>query len=336
VRFTESPPTLHIENTRGELVQRLSLDAASANVLFQMGSGPLLGFGEGGAQYDRKGVVDPMRNGQVSNAIYRLATHGTRAPVQWLISPDGWGLFLHQPYGTFDLTGTEGKLTPAPQRGGPESGVVGAASPSTTNLTAQTPLDVFIVASKDPRVIMREYARITGFAEMPARWTFGYQQSHRTLAGPDEILGIARTMREKKLPCDTLIYLGTEFTPSGWNTRNGEFAWKPDNFPRPKEMIDELHAGHFKVVLHIVIEGRTLTGNVNDACTAAPLPPGRNTDDRWPPDRQTSCYWPAHKPLSDLGIDGRDAALASERAAIRAPPQRESRYSALRRFHLVG
>ena len=56
---------------------------------------------------------------------------------------------------------------------------------------------------------MREYARITGLAEMPALWTFGYQQSHRTLAGPAEILGVARTMREKQLPCDTLIYLGT-------------------------------------------------------------------------------------------------------------------------------
>ena len=46
---------------------------------------------------------------------------------------------------------------------------------------------------------------------------------------------VARTFREKKLPCDALIYLGTEFTPSGWNTRNGEFAWQPENFPEPQE-----------------------------------------------------------------------------------------------------
>ena len=43
---------------------------------------------------------------------------------------------------------------------------------------------------------------------MPARWTFGYQQSHRTLAGPDEVMWVAKTMREKKLPCDALLYLG--------------------------------------------------------------------------------------------------------------------------------
>ena len=63
-------------------------------------------------------------------------------------------------------------------------------------------------------------------------------QSHRTLGGPDEVMWVARTFREKQLPCDALIYLGTEFTPSGWNTRNGEFTWKKENFPDPKKMID--------------------------------------------------------------------------------------------------
>ena len=119
---------------------------------------------------------------------------------------------------TFDFTGPEGQFTPR---------------------RALLPLDVFVVASRDPAAIMREYARITGFAELPPLWTFGYMQSHRTLAGPDEMLWIARTFREKKLPCDALIYLGTEFTPSGWNTRNGEFGWKPENFPDPKGMIDD-------------------------------------------------------------------------------------------------
>ena len=89
-------------------------------------------------------------------------------------------------------------------------------------------------------------------------------QSHRTLTGPDEINWVARTFREKKLPCDALIYLGTEFTPSGWNTRNGEFGWKTENFPDPKKFIDEMHAQHFKVVLHVVIEGQRMSGAVAD------------------------------------------------------------------------
>lgn len=289
VRFTDGPPTLHVETPDGRLIQRFTLNATQPGMAFLPGSGPLLGFGEGGAQFDRRGAIDTMRNGQGARSTdakpYALATHGTRAPVQWLIGThDGWAIFIHQPYGSFDLTGTEGVFTPRPD--------------------APLPLDMFVVSSRDPQTIMGEYARITGLPEMPARWTFGYMQSSRTLAGPDEILGVARTFREKRLPCDALIYLGTEFAPSGWNTRNGEFTWHPGNFPDPKQIIDELHAQDFRVVVHVVIEGRTLTGTVDDPCTAAPLPPGRTEDDRWPPDRQVACYWPVHEAVMEAGVDG--------------------------------
>lgn len=281
VKFHDAPPTLQIETRAGVPVQRLTFDAVNPGMSFILGQGPLLGLGEGGPQFDRKGSVDRMIIGQGG---YRLATHGTRAPIQWLVGTDGWAMFIHQPFGAFDFTGAEGKFTPATE------------SPAL--------YDVFMVSSHDPSVIMREYARITGLPEMPARWAFGYQQSHRTLAGPDEILGVARTLREKKLPCDTLIYLGTEFAPSGWNTRNGEFTWHPTNFPEPKRQLAALHDEHFKVIVHVVIEGKHLTGTVDDPCTAAPLPSGRTPDNRWPPDRQVSCYWPFHKSVMDDGVDG--------------------------------
>ncbi|MEO8620201.1 MAG: TIM-barrel domain-containing protein [bacterium] len=295
---SEGRPSITVKTSKGAIVQLLTLDAALPGMTFRLPTGSLLGLGEGGAQFDRKGIIDQMRNGQ---SAYRLATHGTRAPVQWLIGTDGWAMFIHQPYGAFDLTGTDGKFTPTIL---PPTGNQLVNSPNPVESTVGLPLDVFVVASKNPEVIMREYARITGLPEMPARWTLGYQQSHRTLAGPSEIMGVARTLREKKLPCDTLIYLGTEFTPSGWNTRNGEFTWHPTNFPEPKKMLDELHAEHFKVVLHTVIEGRRLTGTVSDPCTASPLPSGRTADNQWPPDRQVSCYWPIHKSLMDVGVDG--------------------------------
>ena len=281
VRFTPEPPTLHVETRSGRTVQRLRLDNQEAGLSFLLGEGPLLGFGQGGPQFDRKGSEYRMRNGQRG---FQLATHGGRAPIQWLVSTDGWGMFIHHPLGTFNLIGDEGILTP---------------------FRDSLPLDVFIVCSKDPKVILKEYARITGFPELPALWTFGYMQSHRTLAGPDEVFSVAKTMREKKLPCDALIYLGTEFCPSGWNTRNGEFTWHSGNFPQPKEMIDRLHDQNFKVVLHIVIEGRRLNGTVNDPCLPEnAVPSGRTADDRWPADRSVPCYWPYHKPLFDVGVDG--------------------------------
>jgi len=183
VRFSDRPPTIQVETPRGALVQRLTFDATAPGMSFLLGQGPLLGLGQGGPQFDRKGSVDQMINGQRG---YRLATHGGRMPIQWLVGTDGWALFIHQPYGTFDFTGADGKFMPS-------------------EASAALPLDVFVVSSRDPKVIMREYARITGLPEMPPLWSLGYLQSHRTLAGPDEILGVARTFREKRLPCDALI-----------------------------------------------------------------------------------------------------------------------------------
>jgi alpha-glucosidase/alpha-D-xyloside xylohydrolase len=288
VHVKTSPLVITVEGSDMRNVQEFTFNDANPGFSFMLPRGPLLGLGEGGSQFDRKGATDRMASGQVSYMAttprgYRLTTHGARVPIQWLVGTDGWGLYIHQPLGAFDFTGDLGKFTPP---AGPHA------------------VDLFVVSSKDPAVIMGEYARITGHPEMPALWTLGYLQSHRTLAGPDEVKWVAKTMREKKLPCDGLIYLGTDFTPSGWNTHNGEFTWNPKNFPDPKAMIDELHGEHFKVILHIVVEGEKLTGTVSDPCTAPEIPAGRTPDGKWPPDRQVSCYWPAHKPLYDLGIDG--------------------------------
>jgi alpha-glucosidase/alpha-D-xyloside xylohydrolase len=282
VLFVPDPLSFTIQNARGDQVQQIRIDKDSGAVSFEIGASPVLGLGQGGPQFDRRGKVDQMRSGQGG---YRLATHGGKVPVQLTIGTGGWAMYIHQPAGSFDLTAKVGRFQPA-------------------NPQAALPLDLFVIGAKDPPAVLSEYAKITGYPEMPPLWALGYQQSHRTLGSPDEIMQEAGMFREKKLPCDMMIYLGTGFCPNGWNTNNGEFTWNAKAFPDPKRAIEELHDQHFKVVLHIVIEGRRFTGRVTDPCTAPALPTGRTEDGRWPPDRQASCYWPAHKPLLDLGVDG--------------------------------
>lgn len=282
VSLDDLAPVVRIADARGKTVQALTFEALAPTMSFPLGDAPLLGLGEGGPQFDRRGSSDRMVNGE-SHA--QLATNGTRAPIQWLVGTDGWAMFIHHPRGGFEFSSTEGRFTPPAE--------------------AALPYDVFVVASHDPVEIMREYARITGLPELPPKWGFGYLQSHRTLAGPEEIASVARTMREKMLPCEALIYLGTGFSPSGWNTKNGDFDWSAANFPQPKAQVDALHDQHYKVVLHVVVEGRKLTGTVHDACTVPPLPSGTTADGHWPRERLVACYWPWHKSvMTDVGIDG--------------------------------
>jgi alpha-glucosidase (family GH31 glycosyl hydrolase) len=271
VLFSSKPLTFTITTLGGQTIQQLSIDEETGVASFLTGDSPLLGLGEGGPQFDRRGSTDRMKSGQGG---YQLATHGGRVPIPWLIGTSGWAMFFHQPFGTFDFTGTQSKFLPT--------------SPQTA-----LPLDIFFVASRNPATIMAEYARLTGHAEKPPLWSFGYQQSHRTLASREEVLAEAKTFREKKLPCDTLIYLGTGFCPSGWNTENGSFVWNSRVFPDPKEILDELHKDNFRVALHAVILSDKLRGTVHDACELPRFD-----------EELAICHWDAHRKDFALGVDG--------------------------------
>ena len=301
ISLSPRPLKIRVQTRTGRVVQELALDEASTDLLFNIGDGHLFGLGQGGPQFDRRGNIDAMVSGQGG---YELGTHGSRVPIQFLIGSEGWGMFVHAPLGAFDLSGKRGRVR-------------------AFNNGASLPIDVFIIGADHSAEILEEYAKITGYPELPPLWSFGYQQSHRTLDAPDEILTEAQTFREKRLPCDAMIYLGTGFCPNGWNTNNGEFTWNVRAFPDPAKAIEQLQRNHLRVVLHVVLEGKQLTGSVNDACSAAPLPSGRAADGQWPPDRQVSCYWPFHKSLADLGIDGwwpdqgDDLGAASRLARIR-------------------
>jgi alpha-glucosidase (family GH31 glycosyl hydrolase) len=269
INVSMQPASFTIATLKGEVIQQLSVEPGTGAVSFASGDSPLLGLGEGGPQLDRRGSVDQMISGQGG---YELHTHGGRVPVPWMVSTAGWAMFFHQPFGTFDFTGSQSKFQPS---------------------SPDAPLDIFFVASHDPATIMAEYGRLTGHAEMPPLWSFGYQQSHRTLASREEILDEAKTFRQKKLPCDALIYLGTGFCPSGWNTENGSFSWNSRVFPDPNEMIEELHRDNFRVVLHDVILTERLRGTVHDPCELSAFD-----------EEQASCYWDAHRKDFNLGIDG--------------------------------
>jgi alpha-glucosidase (family GH31 glycosyl hydrolase) len=270
IAIPANPLTFVITTSTGK-VQQIRVDEGTGVVSFETGDSPLLALGEGGPQFDRRGSFDAMRSGQGG---YELATHGGRVPIPWLIGTAGWAMFIHQPFGTFDFSEPIGKFQPKD----PDSAL---------------PLDIFFVTAREPATIMGEYARLTGHAEMPPLWSLGYQQSHRTLAGREEILDEAKTFREKKLPCDALIYLGTGFCPSGWNTENGSFEWNSRVFPDPKEILDQLHQDDFRAVLHAVILTRTLRGTVRDPCLLARFE-----------EEEASCYWDAHRKDFAMGVDG--------------------------------
>jgi alpha-glucosidase/alpha-D-xyloside xylohydrolase len=259
---------ISLRRADGKLVQELLFEDEGRAISFRTDA-PVFGLGEGGQQFDRRGAFYPMINGQIAPW---LATHGATIPVPFLIGTDGWALFVHRPWGEFDLREGKGRFLP------------------NKVASASSPLDLFLISAPEPADIMKEYIRLTGAPVMPPKWSLGYLQSHRTLAGPEEVLTVAETFRAKHLPCDGLIYLGTGYCTNGWNTGHGSFHFNPNAFPEPPEQIEGLHRLNFKVILHINHAPKDLFGSSIRENSVSPV--------------HISNYWARHRQLLDVGVDG--------------------------------
>ena len=265
IHVNESPLRITVRETN-KIRQQIWFDPDTTELHFAL-DGPVFGAGEGAHPFDRRGTREAAINGQVP-PDYR--TYGARVQFPWVMSPTGWGLFIGQPLGSFDFTQEEGNFR-------------AAESFATRN--------VFLLLGDGPAEVLKEYAHLTGFPHMPPRWALGYLQSHRTLASREELLNVTKTFREKKLPCDAVIYLGTGFCPSGWNTGHGSFTFNEEVFPDPPAMLKEIHDEHFKIVLHDVAPG-DLHGGVFDT--------GHEAEESG----DAVAYWPPHAALEQLGADG--------------------------------
>ena len=175
VKVQPEPLSISVRRADGKLVQELSFEESTNGAMSFRSEAPVLGLGEGGPQFDRRGLFYPMLNGQLAPL---LATHGATIPVPFLIGADGWALFVHRPWGEFDLREGKGKFFPGKEARGKQS------------------LELFVVSAPEPADALAEYIRLTGRPVMPPKWALGYFQSHRTLAGPEEPLQIARTSRK--------------------------------------------------------------------------------------------------------------------------------------------
>ena len=269
LRVQAEPLTLQIEKA-GLLVQQIAFETNGA-MTFALGDGSVLGLGEGGQQFDRRGKIFPAENGQKMPGLRVL---GARIAAPFLIGTTGWAMFLNTPRGEFDLRGERGIVRP-------EKG----AAPGLA--------DFFIIDAHQPATAMKEFARLTGAPALPPRWALGYMQSHRTLASTAEMLEVAEKFRAEKLPCDALIYLGTGFCPTGWNRGHDSLEFNPKLFDRePAAVLHDLHTNNFKVILHVVPPKSNLHGTIPPA-TGEEAGSGQIVN-----------YWARHRNALVAGADG--------------------------------
>src|SRR5262245_58002935 len=141
VQIKLDPLSVTVLGPSGKLVQELIV-GADGSVTFRT-EAPVLGLGEGGQQFDRRGTYHRLVNGQVSPC---LATHGGTIRVPFLIGTDGWALFVHRPMGEFDLRDGRGRFM----------------LPKGDTAQLKEPLEVYVMNFDQPADAMAEYRRLTG------------------------------------------------------------------------------------------------------------------------------------------------------------------------------
>lgn len=298
VSVTTSPLVVTINNRDGRLIQRLTYND-DGTVAFELDDQPVLGMGEGGprpaqgtpwrqqpVQFDRRSALDTME------PRWQSDMYGSRNPVAMLLGTRGWGLFVSTPWVHVDMRDPKrGLFLPwqpseadkAPQTEGNQQQALGKGLPPIDQIVPGL-VDLFVFDASEPTLAMKDFAAITGPAVMPPKWALGYMQSHRTLEDDKQMLGIIDTFREKRIPLDAVIYLGTGFAPRGWNTRQPSFDFNPDVFTRdPKAVLADMHARNVKVVVHMVPWDRDRLPTLDET--------------------QLQPYWKQHEGLIAAGVD---------------------------------
>ena len=103
-------------------------------------------------------------------------------------------------------------------------------------------LDYYFINGPEIKKVISLYTMLTGRMELPPMWTLGYQQSKWSYYPESTVRTLAKTFRDKQIPCD-VIYLDIHYM-NGYRV----FTWDRNRFPEPGKMLSDLSGEGFKVV----------------------------------------------------------------------------------------
>ena len=184
------------------------------------------GLGQGGGPLDRLGTTRQLWNTQLGHGP------GSDMSVPLLVSNRGYAIFFDNP--------ADGVLSV----GRSDNGVRLAYGAETG------PLVLYVLVGGDMRGVMREIRELLGAAPLPPRWALGFLQSTRHFDDTAELRALPRTIRERRIPCDGLIYLSSYGEAHGWNRGVGHLEWQPELWPDPAAVLEDARRQHFEVITH--------------------------------------------------------------------------------------
>ncbi len=181
----------------------------------------VFGFGEQYTEFNKRGQrvvlwVDDA-NGTQNETSYK--------PIPFFLSSRGYGMFIHT---SSPVTCDIGRYF-----SGVHSILVGDES-----------LDLFVFLG-DPKDVLNEYTNITGKAQMPPLWSFGFWMSRITYFSEADGRQVARKLRDNKIPSD-VIHFDTGWFETDWRC---DYQFSSSRFNDAGKMIADLNKDGFKTCL---------------------------------------------------------------------------------------
>jgi alpha-glucosidase len=273
-----SPLTLKSSSGAGLLtLQSVSASGTSVTIVFRHDPGDRY-YGSGNAGMSDSGpLIHTSAHQFISNGV-------TRVPFIW--SPTGYGILVAN-----DIHGLEKYVD------GTDHDLKLHIDWTDSNglLTWTVPAsfaDIYLMAAPGMYGVLGQYARLTGSAPIPPRWTFGYLQSRWGYMDAADIQDKWHQFRDRKIPIDAFIY------DYDWFSNDWEF--NPKTFPDPEVNLARMHAMnlHFVGIRKPRVHGKNYDfakaqgWMLNKADLRFDLPAAR----AW--------WWSHQSPLLAAGVDG--------------------------------
>jgi len=221
----------------------------------------IYGFGLDPGALDQKG----LRKWLSVSAQVVEQTGASHGPVPFYVSTCGYGVYVDTARVPFvhvaRLSPATSATAPAPVSAAEHSRQQ-AQTTSETELYAErqaqgrpqvvfdlpgnsSGVDVFVFGGPTLCEAVQRYNLFSGGGCLPPMWGLGQKYRTHSNADQEEVLRLARSFRDRKVPCDMF---GLE---PGWQTHaySCSLVWSPDRFPEPHALTRELGQAGFRLNL---------------------------------------------------------------------------------------
>jgi len=148
-----------------------------------------------------------------------LTQDNTRAVVPFFVSSKGYGILWNN-YSQTEFRDSKGQGT-----------LWSEVGPG---------IDYFFVAGQNTDQIIAGYRQLTGQAPMFGKWAYGFWVCKEHYHTQDEVLDVARELRQRNIPFDNIVQDWYYWSPHP----RGSHIFNSRRYPDPAGMVDQLHENY--------------------------------------------------------------------------------------------